>query len=104
MRLASFSDVHGNLSALEAVRAAIAAAAPDVVMVAGDLVLNGPDPAAVVDGLRELEASGALIVQGNTDIAVADFDYSAAFTQFTDGVPATNVSGTPSVNWGKAAE
>ena len=54
MRLASFSDVHGNLSALEAVRAAIAAAAPDVVMVAGDLVLNGPDPAAVIDGLREL--------------------------------------------------
>ena len=92
MRLASFSDVHGNLSALEAVRAAIAAAAPDVVMVAGDLVLNGPDPAAVVDGLRELEASGALIVQGNTDIAVADFDYSAAFPQFTDGVPDTFVA------------
>ena len=92
MRLASFSDVHGNLSALEAVRTAIAASAPDVVMVAGDLVLNGPDPAAVVDGLRELEASGALIVQGNTDIAVADFDYSAAFPQFTDGVPDTFVA------------
>jgi predicted phosphodiesterase len=86
-RLASFSDVHGNLSALEAVRAAIAAAAPDVVMVAGDLVLNGPDPAAVVDGLRQLEASGALIVQGNTDIAVADFDYAAAFPWMIDGVP-----------------
>ena len=78
-RLASFSDVHGNLSALEAVRVAIAASAPDAVMVAGDLVFNGPDPAAVVDGLRELEAGGALIVQGNTDIAVADFDYAAAF-------------------------
>ena len=91
-RLASFSDVHGNLSALEAVRAAIAAAAPDVVMVAGDLVLNGPDPAAVVDGLRELEATGALIVQGNTDIAVADFDYAAAFPQFTDGIPDTFVA------------
>ena len=79
MRLAIFSDVHGNLSALEAVRAAIAAAAPDVVMVAGDLVLNGPGSRRGRRPLREIEAAGALIVQGNTDIAVADFDYSAAF-------------------------
>ena len=75
------ANVHGNLSALEAraSHARSAAYPDDVVMVAGDLVLKGPDPAAVVDGLREFEASGALIVQGNTDIAVADFDYSAAF-------------------------
>jgi putative phosphoesterase len=86
-RLAVFSDVHGNRPALDAVRAAIAAEAPDVIMVAGDLVLNGPDPSAVVDGLRELEAAGAMIVQGNTDIAVADFDFAAAFPSFTDGVP-----------------
>ena len=31
-------------------------------------------------------------MQGNTDIAVADFDYSAAFPQFTDGVPDTFVA------------
>ena len=86
-RLAVFSDVHGNLQALEAVRAAIAAEAPDVILVAGDVVLNGPDPSAVVDGLRELEAAGAHIIQGNTDVAVADFDFSAAFPWYTDGVP-----------------
>src|SRR5262245_27464198 len=86
-RIAAFSDVHGNLPALEAVQAAIKASAPDVVLVAGDLVLNGPDPAAVVDGLRELETTGAIIVQGNTDVAVADFDYAAAFPWLTDGVP-----------------
>ena len=86
-RLAVFSDVHGNRAAFDAVRAAISAAAPDVILVAGDLVLNGPEPAAVVDGLRELEAAGALIVQGNTDIAVADFDYSAAFPSLSEGVP-----------------
>ena len=56
-------------------------------MIAGDLVLNGPEPAAAVDGIRELEADGALVVQGNTDIAVADFDYAAAFPWLTDGVP-----------------
>jgi putative phosphoesterase len=78
-RIAVLSDVHGNATALAAVRTAIAAAKPDAVLVAGDHVLNGPEPAAAVDGIRELEAAGALVVQGNTDIAVADFDWAAAF-------------------------
>jgi predicted phosphodiesterase len=86
-RLAILSDVHGNVIALEAVRAAIAKAAPDAILVAGDHVLNGPDPAATVDALRELESAGALIIQGNTDVAVADFDYAAAFPWMSDGVP-----------------
>lgn len=86
-RIALFGDVHGNLLALEAVRAAVKAAKPDAVMIAGDHVLNGPEPAATIDALRELEADGALIVQGNTDIAVADFDYAAAFPWMTEGVP-----------------
>ena len=88
-RLAVLSDVHGNATALEAVRKAIKLARPDAILVAGDLVLNGPDPAGAVDGIRELESDGALVVQGNTDIAVADFDYAAAFPWFADGVPDT---------------
>jgi predicted phosphodiesterase len=91
-RLAVLSDVHGNLAALEAVRKAIKREKPDAVIVAGDHVMNGPDPAGVVDALREMETSGATIVQGNTDVAVADFDYSAAFPWFTDGIPDTYVA------------
>jgi len=86
-RIAVLSDVHGNAVALEAVRKALRREKPDAVLVAGDHVLNGPDPAAAVDGVRDLEAAGALVVQGNTDIAVADFDYGAAFPWLTDGVP-----------------
>jgi predicted phosphodiesterase len=86
-RVAIISDVHGNLDALTAVRAALKKERPDHVVIAGDHVLQGPDPAGVVDALREMEASGATIVQGNTDIAVADFDYGAAFPWLTDGVP-----------------
>ena len=86
-RIAVLSDVHGNVVALEAVRKQIKAAKPDAILIAGDHVLNGPEPASTVDGLRELEADGALIVQGNTDIAVADFDYTAAFPWLTEGVP-----------------
>jgi putative phosphoesterase len=88
-RVAILSDVHGNAAALEEVRKAIRKERPDAVMIAGDLVLNGPEPSAAVDGVRELEADGAIVVQGNTDVAVADFDYSAAFPWLTDGVPDT---------------
>ena len=60
-RIAVLSDVHGNLAALEAVAQGDQdARSPDAVLVAGDLVLNGPEPAATVDALRELEADGAL--------------------------------------------
>jgi putative phosphoesterase len=86
-RIALFSDVHGVAQALAAVGEAIAAAAPDVVAIAGDLAMNGADPAATIDGIRELEAAGAIVVQGNTDIAVADADYGAAFPWLGDGVP-----------------
>ena len=88
-RIAVLSDIHGNLVALEAVAAEIRRAKPDAVLVAGDLVMNGPDPNGCVDALRVLEGEGALIVSGNTDIAVGDFDYGAAFPHYQDGVPDT---------------
>jgi predicted phosphodiesterase len=85
--IAVLSDVHGNATALEAVRKAFKKEKPDAVIVAGDLVMNGPEPSAAIDALRAMESDGATIVQGNTDVAVADFDYAAAFPWFTDGVP-----------------
>ena len=86
-RIAVLSDIHGNAVALDATRRAIDATRPDAVLIAGDLVLNGPDPAGTIDRLRDLETAGAIIIAGNTDVAVADFDYSAAFPTMTDGVP-----------------
>ena len=88
-RIAVLSDIHGNLPALEAVAAEIRREKPDAVLIAGDLVLNGPDPNGCVDALRLLESEGALIVSGNTDIAVGDFDYGSAYPQYQDGVPDT---------------
>jgi putative phosphoesterase len=88
-RIAVLSDIHGNRIALEAVAAEIRKAKPDAVLIAGDLVLNGPDPNGTIDALRVLESEGALIVSGNTDIAVGDFDYGSAFPQYQDGIPET---------------
>jgi len=87
LRLAVLGDVHGNVAALEATLAAIEKARPDAIALTGDLALNGPRPAEVVARVRDLVASGAYVIQGNTDIAVADFDYSAAFPWFEE-VPA----------------
>jgi putative phosphoesterase len=87
-RIAVLSDVHGNLLALEAVRKALKKEKPDVVLVAGDLVMNGPEPGATVDAIREMERDGAIVVQGNTDVAVADADYAAAFPWLLEyGIP-----------------
>jgi putative phosphoesterase len=89
-RLAVLSDVHGNLVALEAVRKALRKEKPDVVLVAGDLVMNGPEPGGTLDALREMERDGAIVVQGNTDVAVADADFAAAFPNMLEsGVPET---------------
>jgi predicted phosphodiesterase len=86
-RVAAVSDVHGNIAALEAVLADIGREGPDRIVVAGDLVLNGPEPSAVVDALVDLAGRGAGVIAGNTDIAVTDFDFAAAFPWMTDGVP-----------------
>ena len=86
-RLAAISDIHGNATALEAVLKEVARERPDAVLIAGDLVLNGPEPALVIDVLRSLPPTTTLIVAGNTDIAAADFDYCAAYPWMQDGVP-----------------
>jgi putative phosphoesterase len=87
VRIAVLSDIHGNLPALTAVRKAIDAARPDYVAICGDLVFNGPDPAGTLALVKELERAGAFITCGNTDLAVADGDYAAAFPWFPDGPP-----------------
>ncbi len=87
LRIALVSDIHGNVAALEAALAEIERAKPDRIMVLGDLVLNGPRPVESVDAVMALEAAGAMVIAGNTDIAVADGDYTAAFP-WLDEVPA----------------
>ncbi len=85
-RIAVIADIHGNSTALEAALADIKRHKPDAIAIAGDLVFNGPRPAETVERVRALESDGALVVMGNTDIAVADFDYAAAFP-WLDHVP-----------------
>jgi putative phosphoesterase len=67
MLVAIVSDVHGNLTALDAVITDIDRRAPDIVLHGGDLVLMGAQPATVIDRVREMGWPG---VVGNTDEAL----------------------------------
>lgn len=64
MKLVIVSDVHANMVAFDAVIVAVQSESPDLVVHGGDLVLNGPRPAEVVDRVRELGWPG---IVGNTD-------------------------------------
>lgn len=64
MRVAVFSDVHGNFAALDAVLEDIARQGVDTAVFAGDLCLVGPQPAECV---ARLQAWRGTAVYGNTD-------------------------------------
>ena len=66
MRIAIFSDIHGNIVALDAVLQDIAHQAPvDEYWILGDIVALGPAPVAVLERLATL--SNIRYIRGNTD-------------------------------------
>lgn len=64
MRIAIISDVHGNLTAFDAVLADLAGAGIDRLVCLGDMLQGGAQPAETVARLREL---GCSVVIGNAD-------------------------------------
>jgi predicted phosphodiesterase len=68
-RIALFSDVHGNLPALDAAVADIQSARIREIYCLGDLVGYGPDPSGVVDRMMAL---GIPTIQGNYDEGVGN--------------------------------
>jgi predicted phosphodiesterase len=68
MRVAVLSDIHGNLTAFEAVLADIRQASPDLVLHGGDLCDGGSSPVEILDRIRGLGWPG---VMGNTDEMLA---------------------------------
>jgi predicted phosphodiesterase len=63
-RVAIIADIHGNLPALEAVLAEIAAEGIERIVCLGDVAALGPQPREVIARLRTL---GCPVVMGNTD-------------------------------------
>jgi putative phosphoesterase len=64
MKIGLIADIHGNLHALEAVLAALAADHVDQIVCLGDTAATGPQPQAVIERLQQL---GCPVVMGNAD-------------------------------------
>ncbi|WP_458464152.1 metallophosphoesterase family protein [Paenibacillus sp.] len=67
-RIAIVSDIHGNMTAWEAVLKDIRSRGVDRIFCLGDLVGKGPEPVQVVDRVRE---TCELVIRGNWDELVA---------------------------------
>ena len=65
MKIAVFSDVHANISALEAILNDIQSSNIDLYAFLGDLVINGPSPKQVFETIRKLNPG--VWIKGNTD-------------------------------------
>lgn len=69
MRYAVFSDIHGNLDALQAVLGDIETHCVDSCACLGDIVGYGPEPA---ECLHEVKKYASVIVAGNHDLAACE--------------------------------
>jgi len=96
MRIGIFSDVHGNLQALEAVLADIRACEPDAVYCLGDLVGYGANPNEVTERIRR---DGFPTVMGNYDDGVG-FDRDECGCAYRED--AERERGQRSLEWTKA--
>ena len=68
MRYVIFSDMHGNVQALERVCEEIESLRPDFVVSLGDVVGYGADPSGCVD---IVESVADIRIAGNHDLAAA---------------------------------
>ena len=64
MRIALLADLHANREAVDACLRRLDALGHDRLVVLGDLVGYGADPAWVVDAVREAQSRGAIVVRG----------------------------------------
>lgn len=84
MRIAVVSDIHGNLTAFEAVVADIRQASPDLVLHGGDLADGGSSPVEIIDRIRNLGWQG---VVGNTDEMLVSPDSLEDFARQSSAPP-----------------
>lgn len=92
MRVAILSDIHGNLTAFEAVLADIRRVSPELVLHGGDLADSGSSPVEIIDRIRDLGWQG---VMGNTDEMLVRPDSLEEFAK---------TSSAPAALWGAIRE
>ena len=71
MRIALLADIHGNLTALKVVLKDIKSHDIDRIIIAGDLVGDGPFPHQVINEIKKLNAC---VIKGNRDNDMLKYD------------------------------
>jgi predicted phosphodiesterase len=84
MRIAVVSDIHGNLTALEAVLEDLRITSPDLILHGGDLADGGARPVEIVDCIRDLGWQG---VTGNGEEALSIPETLEAFASQSSAPP-----------------
>jgi predicted phosphodiesterase len=84
VRIAVVSDIHGNLTAFEAVLADLKRTSPDLILHGGDLAQGGARPAEIVDRVRDLGWQGVL---GNVDEALFSSESMEEFASHSSAPP-----------------
>jgi predicted phosphodiesterase len=77
MRYLVFSDIHGNLEALQSILAAVEKVSIDKFLFLGDLVGYGASPNEVIQEIQKLDP--LYIIRGNHDKAVSDLESIETF-------------------------
>src|ERR1035438_2000751 len=85
MRIAIVSDIHGNLTAFEAVLEDLRQISPDFIFHGGDLADGGSGPVEIVDRIRDLGWQG---VVGNTDEMLSSPESLEEFASHAPGLDA----------------
>jgi putative phosphoesterase len=84
MRIGLISDIHGNLTALEAVLTDLVAHPVDKLICLGDVATLGPQPKQVIARLQEL---GCPSIMGNHESALLDLENASKYQIASSLVP-----------------
>ena len=76
MKIAVFSDIHGNMFALKAVLEDMKQFNVERIFCLGDLAMAGPEPLKAIDKIKDLmQNPDFTIIQGNTDEMLSVFSF-----------------------------
>ncbi len=86
MKIASISDIHGNIESLQAVVRDIKREGIEKIFVCGDLAVAGPNPSETLDLLQELSKTKEVIfILGNTDEMILKANNKEGSGYYPDG-------------------
>ena len=90
MKIAVISDIHGNMLALNSVLDDIKSEKCDKIFCLGDLAMAGAEPDKAIEKIKELQGENFIVIQGNTDEMIANFNQIPAIVFEDDTSPMLN--------------